>query len=42
MQNIKLNDAEMNPIRALDTGKGTHDPEVPGVGENFATLKVHD
>ena len=39
---FELTDAEMNAIRALDTGKGTHDPEAPGVGENLATLKVHD
>ena len=39
---FELTDAEMDAIRALDTGKGTHDPEVPGVGENLATLKVHD
>ena len=35
-------DAVKDAIRALDTGKGTHDPEAPGVGENLATLKVHD
>ena len=39
---FELTDAEMDAIRALDTGKGTHDPEAPGVGENLATLKVHD
>lgn len=39
---FELTDFEMNAIRALDTGKGTHDPEAPGVGENLATLKVHD
>jgi len=38
---FELTDAEMDAIRALDTGKGTHDPEAPGVGENLATLKVH-
>ena len=39
---FELTDAEMDAIRALDTGKGSHDPEAPGVGENLATLKVHD
>ena len=39
---FELTDAEMDAIRALDTGKGTHDPEAPGVGENLATLKVHE
>ena len=39
---FELTDAEMDAIRALDTGKGTHDPEAPGVGENLAALKVHD
>ena len=28
-----LTDAEMNTIRALDTGKGAHDPDAPGVAE---------
>lgn len=39
---FELTDAEMESIRFLDTGKGTHDPEAPGVGENLATLKVHE
>ena len=39
---FELTDDEMDAIRALDTGKGTHDPEAPGVGENLATLKVHE
>lgn len=39
---FELTDAEMDAIRALDTGKGTHDPEAPGVGENLAALKVHE
>ena len=30
---FKLSDSEMDKIRALDTGKGTHDPDAPGVGE---------
>ena len=28
-----LTDEEMDSIRALDTGKGSHDPEAPGIGE---------
>ena len=30
---FKLTDSEMDEIRALDTGKGSHDPDAPGVGE---------
>ncbi len=30
---FKLTDDEMDRIRALDTGKGSHDPDAPGVGE---------
>ena len=30
---FKLTDSEMDKIRALDTGKGSHDPDAPGVGE---------
>ena len=30
---FELNEDEMNAIRALDTGKGNHDPDAPGVGE---------
>lgn len=30
---FELTDDEMNAIRALDTGKGNHDPDAPGVGE---------
>ena len=28
-----LTDQEMEEMRALDTGKGSHDPDAPGVGE---------
>lgn len=28
-----LSEEEMNQIRALDTGKGAHNPDAPGVGE---------
>lgn len=30
---FRLTDAEMDSIRALDKGKGNHDPDAPGVGE---------
>ena len=30
---FKLTDSEMDKIRALDTGKCSHDPDAPGVGE---------
>ena len=30
---FKLTDSEMNELRGLDTGKGSHDPDAPGVGE---------
>ena len=30
---FKLTDSEMNELRALDTEKGSHDPDAPGVGE---------
>ena len=30
---FELTEDEMNAIRALDTGKGNHDPDAPGVGE---------
>ena len=36
-------DEEMAQIRALDTGKGTHNPEAEGVGEMLLkNYKVHD
>lgn len=28
-----LTEEEMEQMRGLDTGKGVHDPEAPGVGE---------
>ena len=38
-----LSDEEMAQIRALDTGKGTHNPEAEGVGEMLLkNYKVHD
>ena len=30
---FKLTDSEMDELRGLDTGKGSHDPDAPGVGE---------
>lgn len=30
---FELTEDELNAIRALDTGKGNHDPDAPGVGE---------
>ena len=40
---FELSDAEMDQLRALDTGKGSHDPEAPGIGEMLlANYKVHD
>ena len=39
---FKLTDSEMNELRALDTGKGSHDPDAPGVGEMLMnTFDVH-
>lgn len=39
---FKLTDDEMDMIRALDTGKGSHDPDAPGVGEMLMTaFDVH-
>lgn len=38
-----LTDDEMDKIRTLDTGKGTHDPNAKGIGEMLlANYKVHD
>lgn len=40
---FKLTDEEMKSMEALDTGKGHHDPDVPGVAEMLlANFKVHD
>lgn len=40
---FELTTDEMNKIRAMDTGKGTHNPEAPGVGEYLlANYKIHD
>ena len=40
---FELTEDEMNSIRALDTGKGSHDPDAPGVGEMLLNnYKIHD
>ncbi len=40
---FELTSEEMEEMRAMDTGKGTHDPEAPGVGENLLNAyKIHD
>ena len=37
-----LTDGEMNALRALDTGKGCHDPDAPGVAEMLlSAFDVH-
>lgn len=37
---FSLTAEEMDAIRALDTGKGQHDPEAPGVGESLRSAFV--
>ena len=38
-----LSEAEMEEMRAMDTGKGNHDPEAPGIAEMLLNnYKVHD
>ena len=40
---FELTEAEMEELRALDTGKGRHDPEAPGVAEMLLqNYKIHD
>lgn len=40
---FKLTGSEMDKIRALDTGKGSHDPDAPGVGEMLINaFDVHE
>lgn len=40
---FELNADEMNTIRAMDTGKGSHNPDAPGVGDNLLrNYKIHD
>lgn len=40
---FELTADEMDALRALDTGKGSHDPETPGLGEMLMEkYKIHD
>ncbi len=40
---FELSEEEMEKMRALDTGKGNHDQEAPGVAEMLlANYKIHD
>ena len=40
---FELTADEMNTIRAMDTGKGSHNPDAPGVGDNLLrNYKIHD
>lgn len=40
---FELTEDEMETLRALDTGKGSHDPEAPGIAEMLlANYKIHD
>ena len=40
---FELTEDEMNQMYALDTGKGSHDPEAPGVAEMLLqNYKIHD
>lgn len=38
-----LTEGEMQELRRLDTGRGTHDPETPGLGESLLEkYRIHD
>ena len=37
-----LSDADMAAIAALDTGKGTHDPEDPANAQRLSAFRIHD
>jgi len=40
---FELTGEEMQTLRGLDTGKGSHDPDAPGVGEHLlSAYKIHD
>jgi diketogulonate reductase-like aldo/keto reductase len=40
---FELSENEMEQIKVLDKGKGTHDPEAPGVGEMLLNnYKIHE
>lgn len=38
---FELNSAEMDQMRALDKGKGMHDPDAPGVEEMLSQYDVN-
>lgn len=38
---FELTSDEMDAIRALDKGKGMHDPDAPGVGDMLSKYDVH-
>ena len=40
--NFALSDADMAAIAALDTGKGTHDPEDPANAQRLSAFRIHD
>lgn len=40
---FELTEGEMDSLRALDTGKGAHDPDAPGVAESLLNAyKIED
>lgn len=39
---IEFTQAELQELRALDKGKGIHDPEAPGVEHMLSNFNVHD
>lgn len=40
---FELSESDMESLRALDTGKGAHDPDAPGVAESLlAAYKIED
>ena len=39
---FELSEEEMTAIQALDTGKGTHNPEDPANETRLMGLKIHD
>ena len=42
IQNFELSQEDMDAIRTLDTGKGTHDPEDPAVEKRLTAIKIHE
>lgn len=39
---FRLTDEEMDQIRSMDTGKGTHDPENPETAKRLLSFRIHD